>query len=143
MKNIISIIAVFAFSSCATSGPDAAINERNANTNKILIGASQILGKFAVDSLLGTTKNEIARNGNSDMANSAAAGVWTQATNWVTSKGIEWAINSWSNRSLPKTADAAKDAFVGSSAPPAIKADAIAAVISTAVGAPPTKLASR
>jgi hypothetical protein len=130
---VLSIACAFLFASCA--GLQDAMSSPAAK--KVLTSAVQVLGQFAVDSLLGTAKMEIAKNGNKDMAHSAAQGVWSKAVSWVTGKGIELAVNSFSNRELPKTADAAKDAFNASSAPPAAKANAIAAVISTAAGAPP------
>lgn len=124
---------------CAENTGNLSNDARARTTNVVITKAVQILGQFAVDSLLGTAKVEMATNGNSDMGHSAAQGVWSQAANWATSKGIELAVKSFSARTLPRTAEAAKDAFAGSSAAPAVKADAIASVISTAAGAPPKR----
>lgn len=134
------LVAAISLAACSTTGPDETVNARNRTANKVLAGAAKILGQLAVNTLLDTTQSEIKTTSDKNMASSAAQGVWSQAANWATGKAIELAVNAFSARELPKTAKMASAAFNASPAPPAQKANAIAAVISTAAGAPPPKL---
>lgn len=122
--------------SCETDTGDARKDARGRAANQTMIEAGKVLGKVAAASLMNAAQQEM-NGGNVDWGSAASQGLWSNTESIVTSGAVENIVTAWSAGKLPATATAAADAFAGSPAPPDKKTAAIAAVVSTAAGAPP------
>lgn len=140
MKNFTStilLVATLAFCGCSTDTGDPAKDAKARATNQALAEAGKILGQVATSTLMNVAQQEMS-NGKVDFGSAASQGLYTNATNIDISGGISRIISAYSANTLPKTAVQAAAAFVNApSASPVAKVNAIAAVLSTAAGAPP------
>lgn len=126
-------------SGCATNTGDPVKDARGRATNQALVEAAKVLGNFAVVSLQNAAQQEM-QNGKVDWGNAATTGLYANSTSILNSGQIERVINAYAGNNLPQTAQAAATAFDSSNANPDAKTQAIAAVISTAAGAPPANV---
>ncbi len=137
------LLIPFLFCGCSTLTPNAATNARNAGLNAAggaaLQDASRLLGQFAVNSLMMAVAKDTKGNSNPAVTSLEQSGV--QALYGVTGSGGVDLSNIFTQFSAGKATQTAVElqkiqAKAGSS--PAV-AQAAAAVISTATGAPPAK----
>lgn len=131
------VISALLVSGCATTSGNAAADARGRATNAALGEAARVLGSIAVSTLFNAAKQE-ASGGKVDFASAASAGLWSNAGTIVSSGAVERIVEAYSGGKLPKTAEIAGDVFVSASGSNAAAANAIAAVISSAAGAPPS-----
>lgn len=120
---------------CATTTGDATKDARARATNAALLEAGKVLGRVAVSSLMNVAQQEM-RGGQADYGHAVSHGIWSNAGTIIDSHAIANVVEAYSGRKLSNTANEAADVFRASLAPPAAKADAIAAVISAAASKP-------
>lgn len=135
--------AMLALAGCSTTTPDPAKNARNAGRNaaakQALVESAKILGDVAVSSLLNVAQQELGGR-NADFGQAAAAGVWSNVNSEAIGSAIGKTVQAYSAGKAQATAVAAKtiaDRTLAAGQPAPAVVNAIAAVISTAAGAPP------
>jgi len=132
---VILIGALLLLQGCATTTGDATKDARGRATNAALLEAGKVLGWVAVASLMNVAQQEMS-GGKADYGHAVSQGLWSNAGNIIDSHAIANVITAYSGDRLDKTSNEAADVFRTSTAPPAVKADAIAAVISAAASKP-------
>lgn len=140
----VTMIALFIGASafmvgCATNTGDPVKDARGRATNQALVEAATVLGNFAANSLYAAAQQEM-QTGKVDWGNAATTGLYANSTSILNSGQIQRVVNAYTGNNLPQTAQAAATAFNSSNADPNAKTQAIAAVISTAAGAPPANV---
>lgn len=121
---------------CQTDTGDPGKDARARATNQALAEAGKVLGKVAVQALFSAASQE-ATGGKVDFQQAASAGLWANVNAADTGAAISRIVSAYSAGKTPATAAAAAKA-AGDAVTPE-KVSAIAAVISTAAGAPPPK----
>lgn len=137
MKTLLSLLLPLALLSCATNTGDPSKDARGRATNQALLEAGKVLGRVAVSTLMNAAQQEMSGSGKVDFGSAASQGLWSNAGSIVSSSSVENIVNAYSAGKLPTTAAVASSVFSKSSVSSRLKAAAIAAVISTAAGAPP------
>jgi hypothetical protein len=123
------------FNGCATNTGDPAKDARGRAVNQALVEAGQVLGSVAVSTLMNAAQQEMTSS-SVDWGHAATQGVFANSTSIFNSGQVDRVVMAFSGSNLPQTAQAASAAFASSAAPAQDKANAIAAVISTAAGKP-------
>lgn len=133
----VAIILCFALFSagCATNTGDPVKDARGRAFNQALIEAGHVLGNVAVASLMNAAQQEMT-TGTVDFGHAATQGLFANAPSIFNSGQVDRVVMAYSGSNLPQTAQAAAKAFAQSPMPAQDKANAIAAVISTAAGKP-------
>ena len=135
MKRYLLLIPLI-FSSCATDTPVAATNARNRAINQVLTEAGSILGRAATQTLFNVARAELTGD-KVDYGQAAAAGLWANVDAASTASAIQRVIQAYSGGKAPQTATAAAQAARPAITPETV--NAVANVISAAVGTPPAK----
>lgn len=135
MKRYLLLIPLI-FLSCATDTPVVATNARNAAINQALKEAGSVLGRSATQMLFDVARSELSGS-KVDYGSAAAAGLWANVNVADTSAAIQRVIQAYSAGKAPQTAKAAAQATAPAITPETV--NAVAAVISSAVGAPPAQ----
>lgn len=143
MKTPILLLATIGLCACSTTTPNAATNARNAGLNAAgtaaLNDAAKIVGDAAMATVFSVAQSELS-GGKVDFGQAAVAGLYSQAPSVGTL--VYDTVNSFSAGKAKQTAAAAAkaaDAALANGADPSKIAPALAAIISTATGAPPAK----
>lgn len=134
----ILLIIILAFApGCATNTGDPAKDARGRAANQALVEAAKVLGNVAVATLFNAAQQEMT-GGKVDFGSAATQGLYANAPSIFTSGQVERIVAAYSGGQLPQTAVAAATVFAASkSSDSTATANSIAAVISTAAGAPP------
>ena len=140
--------ALLLLPACSTTTPSPVVNARNAGLNAAgkaaLADAAQFLGTVGTQMLFAAAKAE-ATGGAADFQHAAAAGLYAQVNSQTVAAVVEDVVRSFSAGKAMKTAEAAANAAAFAGSPAGGEHDgvaitrAIAAVISTAAGAPPAR----
>lgn len=146
---ILAALILSACSSCSTTTPDPAKNERNAGINAAgsaaLKDAGKVLGSVITSTLFSLAQSEIGGSQTkADLGSAAASAVWSQVNTGQVDigAGISHSITAFSDGKLRQTAieaqKAANDAIAHGRSDADVQ-NAVATVISTAAGAPPAR----
>lgn len=129
--------SVFFLPGCANDPATRAGQQAAAQT--ALVEAGKVLGQVAVSSLLNVAQQELGGS-KVDFGNAAAAGLWSQVNTVNLGSAIGKTVDAYSAGKATETARAsaavANRALAAGQPAPAV-VNAVATVISTAVGAPP------
>lgn len=136
MLNRYILLIPLIFASCATDTPDVAANARNRAINQVLTEAGSILGRTATQTLFNVARSELTGD-KVDYGQSAAAGLWANVNAASTASAIQRVIQAYSGEKAPQTAAVAAQVASPAITPEVV--DAVASVISAAVGSPPSK----
>lgn len=147
MKLFLTLTIVIAalIPGCSTSTDNPETNARNAGINaagqQALSEAGKVLGKVAVQTLLSVVQGE-ATGQKADYVQSAANGLLTQVDANTVSSAFTNITNAFAAGKAQQTAKTvgtiASTALANGQSPPKV-ANALAAVMFTATGAPPAK----
>jgi hypothetical protein len=128
---------------CSTTDP-ATKAGLSAAGKVALQDAAQYLGSAATQALFSVAQQELS-GGKADFGQAAAAGLWSQVDSQTTGKVVGDIVTAYSAGKATQTAQAAANAASHAVSPAGGQQDglavtrAIAAVISTATGAPPAQ----
>lgn len=130
------LLLVLLLAGCATDTLDVKANARNRAINQALSEAGSVLGRAATQTLFDVARAELSGS-KIDYGQAAAAGLWANVNVADTGAAIQRIVSAYSGGKAPQTAAAAAQAVTPTITPETI--NAVAAVISSAVGAPPAK----